>query len=1512
MRALRGLLCCLACVNAESGCDVLARLAKDEPVLAVAFATASYASLAANWALSAARVGLPHALLELEGPAGASGVPDAVAVASISPAAAHAFAENRGGGLSGLWLARALALEAILAPACLQSDVLVLHSDVDVVFLGDVAGPLVAAACDHCLGAGQYPEALAAKWRTATGCFGFAAHRAGAPATAQLLERVVALTARLGDDQLALNHALDDLGFGAAARLATGARAALLDAPSFPVGGCDRWLEVAAALEHGAAPRVLHPNCVDKAGGSKEAWLRSRGAWLLSDGWAPGARAAANATRAAALADAWGSRGAVDARLGCAAADVAPALEAPAALVLVGDAAARAVRDRGRTATLVLGPGAEAAVRRYWRAAGFEVLDAGEAPPCRAVRDPVAALTPGARVRVEADEDVGAVLDALDALDVETATVAAADRREAQRAAVSPARVCEGGRVVRATLDVEAASGEAIRVRLPGADDAWTLVATRAGAAPARAAVSRGGAAELTPPGGGARATYALAWSRRDAADSAADRVLAKLGFSGADVRRLDGELRARVPPRSELWRRGGRVVDDLLAAAYAAAGPPASPRGVPPAFAAREAFLRRVGAAIGAAGTCLEVGGGDLAARHLACGAVDEARPGAAVGGAYDVALCAGCAVDDVAHFAAGSLVFVGGRFCDDAARLERALAAAGFHVVELGPGGDDVAGVLGLAAEDLAAPSARGEVLAWAVRRPGARPPPPRADPAPKPAGAALFEDGDYAAAYRAFLADAAAGAAGDRAEALFRAGVAAAAAGENGDAADRYDAAAAMDPRHDRALMNRGALAYAASDLAAAVGFLERAVFANPGNGAALENLRVAQETAHRGRGAPLARFDAVARDRGEPAALLRAGDGAPWPSAAALRRDLDARGRGPAEERRGFSLAALADGDALHAAGDDASAAAAYEAALGAPRGEPALAARAEYSLGVLDQAAGRADEAEARYGRAVALDPGLAAAWNNLGILKLHGDDVEDGVRCLGEAARLDGAAYGPNRAFAARLADRSRELAAPVFAAERRVDVVTTLYAAPAPRGGELLEALGRNAALASVRTLVVVAEGAAAAAAAAAGAKVAVVGAAGQPDYAALFAVAGDQRGPVALAHADVYFDDSLGCAADLLAKLPRPTLLAVTRRPEPRCVEASGGGHAPGLPLDLCAPQGHWAGEAVHGYDAFVFLPPAPAAVVAALAGVYQNRLGADLRVVDAFVAAGYDVLNPCLQVAAFHLHCSRQRTYAFNATVRDLGAPVDVFKLSHRRFHGACAPAPPARRAAPLLVASFPRSGSSMLRRAAERATGLWTGSTHYDAALVARGHAGEGLCGPAVFLVKTHHPAIVDVPPRDCAALLAGAAKPVLLLRRPWDALASYFRFVASGHHDHRTAGENATALAAFAVAEAPRWRLLAEHWRGRRAAALRYEDVVAAPDDALAALLGAAGEAAARWPAGERVAARPPRAPDDAAVAAAVAAAAGGPALLGPLGYDDARPRACGDATWTFLLRPPCV
>ena len=96
-----------------------------------------------------------------------------------------------------------------------------LHSDVDVVFLSDPAPALRAARCDHCLGSGQYPEALGSKWGTGTGCFGFAAHRAGQSATSELFRRVVALTEALGDDQVALNMALDEFGFGAAAAAAT-------------------------------------------------------------------------------------------------------------------------------------------------------------------------------------------------------------------------------------------------------------------------------------------------------------------------------------------------------------------------------------------------------------------------------------------------------------------------------------------------------------------------------------------------------------------------------------------------------------------------------------------------------------------------------------------------------------------------------------------------------------------------------------------------------------------------------------------------------------------------------------------------------------------------------------------------------------------------------------------------------------------------------------------------------------------------------------------------------------------------------------------------------------------------------------------------------------------------------------------------------------------------------------------------------------------------------------------
>ena len=62
--------------------------------------------------------------------------------------------------------------------------------------------------------------------------------------------------------------------------------------------------------------------------------------------------------------------------------------------------------------------------------------------------------------------------------------------------------------------------------------------------------------------------------------------------------------------------------------------------------------------------------------------------------------------------------------------------------------------------------------------------------------------------------------------------------------------------------------------------------------------------------------------------------------------------------------------------------------------------------------------------------------------------------------------------------------------------------------------------------------------------------------------------------------------------------------------------------------------------------------------------------------------------------------------------------IGSPVDVFKLSHRRFHAVCARVPEgaARLDPPLVVASFPRSGSTMVRRAVEAATGQRTGSAH----------------------------------------------------------------------------------------------------------------------------------------------------------------------------------------------------
>ena len=99
--------------------------------------------------------------------------------------------------------------------------------------------------------------------------------------------------------------------------------------------------------------------------------------------------------------------------------------------------------------------------------------------------------------------------------------------------------------------------------------------------------------------------------------------------------------------------------------------------------------------------------------------------------------------------------------------------------------------------------------------------------------------------------------------------------------------------------------------------------------------------------------------------------------------------------------------------------------------------------------------------------------------------------------------------------------------------------------------------------------------------------------------------------------------------------------------------------------------------------------------------------------------------------------------------------------------------------------VLLASYPRSGNSLLRRLIERVTGVHTGSdTRADRALGRQlkdfGLLGEGRVDPSVWVVKTHWPE------RKGHAIVRGE-RTILLVRNPFNALVSYFNMLLTQTH-----------------------------------------------------------------------------------------------------------------------------
>lgn len=138
---------------------------------------------------------------------------------------------------------------------------------------------------------------------------------------------------------------------------------------------------------------------------------------------------------------------------------------------------------------------------------------------------------------------------------------------------------------------------------------------------------------------------------------------------------------------------------------------------------------------------------------------------------------------------------------------------------------------------------------------------------------------------------------------------------------------------------------------------------------------------------------------------------------------------------------------------------------------------------------------------------------------------------------------------------------------------------------------------------------------------------------------YETLFATA-NRQAPETLAvvaNADIYFDESLYCATLLAPNI----LLALSRHPSPDCSPSSSYGDTSWEPQNLCSSY-HPIRSASH--DAFIFTPPLPPTLLSALSKIPVNRFGAENVVIHQFLRHGYQVLNPCANIHAFHQHCDK----------------------------------------------------------------------------------------------------------------------------------------------------------------------------------------------------------------------------------------------------------------------------
>lgn len=133
--------------------------------------------------------------------------------------------------------------------------------------------------------------------------------------------------------------------------------------------------------------------------------------------------------------------------------------------------------------------------------------------------------------------------------------------------------------------------------------------------------------------------------------------------------------------------------------------------------------------------------------------------------------------------------------------------------------------------------------------------------------------------------------------------------------------------------------------------------------------------------------------------------------------------------------------------------------------------------------------------------------------------------------------------------------------------------------------------------------------------------------------------------------------------------------------------------------------------------------------------------------------------------------------------------------------------------------VLLASYPRSGNTLIRSYIEKITGVITGSDHIidlklNKDLFELGMTGEGKLDDTVWIVKSHYPERLGHSPLK-------VNRCVLMVRSPIDSLWSFFNMMATQSHNKSISDDQLLKLPemwdVFVRDELQTWKNFHDYW-----------------------------------------------------------------------------------------------